>query len=362
MPVPLMPVAWLLAVAWLLGSGSARAQSMDFALERLVVDASCRTADGAAVVDATGGVTRCEADDGAFKQLVNQFGMAIAPSGLYPARTVGYGGFEIALEGVYTGINSGADYMQRGTRGPVDAATGIAATRNENVPSILQLYSLRIRKGFGYGVETGLSFGYLTSTSIISGGLDLRWALLEGFRRGVAGYLPDVALTGSARTITGTSQLQLTVAAAGGVVSKPITIAQTGVLTPWLGYQYMWIFGDSGIIDLTPATDALELCGYRGPNQPGFSDGSGPEDGGPLCAPGASAEDANNSQVFEAARLERQRLLLGLSYKYEYLVVGAQAMVEPVSVSQSQDSPEDSVLFEQESTQFAFALQLGAEF
>jgi hypothetical protein len=244
----------------------------------------------------------------------------------------------------------------------VDADTGIGATENTSAPSVLQLYSLRIRKGFGYGFETGLSFGYLTQTSIISGGLDVRWALLEGFRRGAMAYVPEIALMGSARTITGSSQVQLTVAGVGGVLSKPITIAQTGVLTPFAGYQYLWLFGDSHAIDFTPATDALADCGYQGPNQPGFSDGSTPQDGGPLCGPGGTLDDINNSQVFDPARLVRQRLLLGLNYRYEYLVVGAQAMIEAVPPAKSQTSPENSQVLSGESSQFGFAVQVGAQF
>ncbi len=335
---------------------------MDFALERLVEDPSCRTSAGAAEFDADGNLVRCQSDDAAFKRLVNQYGMAIAPSLAYPADTVGYGGFEIALEGVYTSINSDADYFRRGTRGPIDPVTGAAASENNSVPSLLQLYSLRVRKGFGYGLETGLAFGYLTSTSLIAGGLDVRWAVWEGFRSGIPGFLPDLAAMGSVRTITGTPQLQLTVASVGGVISKPITIAQTGVLTPWAGYQYMWIFGDSGVVDFTPATDALDACGYQGPNQPGFSEGEDEHDGSPLCSSGGTAEDLNNNQVFDKARLERQRLLVGLKYHYEYLTVGGQAMVEIISPAESQSSEADAEILEGEPAQFGLALQIGARF
>lgn len=333
---------------------------MDVALERLVTDSGCRTEGGAAVVDGSGGITRCFPDDAAFKRLVNQYGMAIAPTAMYPARTTGFGGFEIALEGAYSSFNAGADYLRLGTRGSVDPATGDAARENTAVPSIMQLYSLRIRKGFGFGLETGLSFGYLTQTSIISGGLDLRLALLEGFRKGIPGALPDVAIGGGVRTITGSSAMQLTTAAASGVLSKPISIAQSGVLTPWAGYQYLWLFGDSGIIDLTPATDALAACGFVGPNQPGFSNGPG-QDGTPICSSGES-EDFNNNVVFESARLERQRLFLGVNYRYEMLTVGGQVMFELVDPAQSQDNAADATILEGEPKSVAFALQVGAFF
>ena len=64
-----------------------------------------------------------------------------------------------------------------------------------------------------------------------------------------------------ARTITGTSQVQLTVASASAMFSKPITLMESAVLTPWVGYQHLFIFGDSGVIDFTPAESALQACG-----------------------------------------------------------------------------------------------------
>lgn len=333
---------------------------MDFALERLVTNPSCRTAGGAAVDDGSGGVLRCSPDNDAFKRLANQYGMAIAPTAMYPARTTGFGGFEITLEGAYSSFNAGADYLRLGTRGSVDGATGAVARENTAVPSIMQLYSLRVRKGFGFGLETGISFGYLTSTSIISGGVDVRWSLLEGFRKGPLGALPDIAVAGGVRTITGTTAMQLTTVAPSAVMSKPITIAQSGVLTPWAGYQYLWLFGDSGVIDLTPATDALADCGFAGPNQPGFSNGPG-QDGTPICSNGAS-QDFNNNVVFAPARLERQRLFIGVNYRYEMLTFGGQLMLELVDPAQSQDSAEDSAVLEDEPKSVAFAFQIGAFF
>lgn len=334
---------------------------MDFALERLVTDPTCNV--GGQARPTAGGVAQCEPDSGAFKQLVNQFGAAIAPTMLYPADTVGAAGFEVLVEGAYTTIDSGSDYMRRGTRGET-ASTGQAATENTDVPDVLQLYSLRIRKGFGFGLETGVQFGYLVNTSILAGGLDLRISLLEGFQRGGLGYLPDIAIGGGVRTTTGTAQMLMTVGSASAVISKPITIAKSGVLTPLLSYQYLWMWGDAGLIDFTPATSALEECGYQGPNQPGFPESSeDPErDGVPICT--GDETDLENTATFEPARLERQRMALGATYRYEILTVGAQFSFDLVHAANSQagDEGEDGALFEGTPNQYGFALQVGAVF
>jgi hypothetical protein len=354
-------IAFGLVATTSLLSVPASAESMDFALERLVTNGSeCRTSDGFS----TGSVA-CIPDDDAFVKLINQFGMAIAPSGMYPARTTGFGGFEITLEGNYTTVNGEADYMAKGTRGIEDPTTGLAAAENESPSSLLQVYSLRVRKGFGFGIETGLQFGLVPNTSLISGGLDLRLAILEGFRDSVAGYLPDFAVMGSVRTVSGSSQVQLTVAGASGVFSKPITLMESAVLTPWVGYQHLFIFGDSGVIDFTPAESALQACGFAGPSQPGTPGAPRPDpdvyDGGPICdSANGTVSDFNNNRVFSPVRLQRQRLLFGMNYRYEVLTIGGQLMLDVFDQTKINKDHAETLADEPSNT--AFSLQVGAQF
>jgi hypothetical protein len=328
---------------------------MDFALERLVQNEGCRTADGQIVP----GAPTCQADEDAFKRLVNQYGMALAPTAMYPAHTTGYGGFEIALEGAYTTIDPSQSYWQKGTRGPSDPTTGQAATSNASPPSVLQLYSLRIRKGFGMGLELGSQFGFMPNSSIITGGVDGRWALLEGFT-----YLPDLAFAGAVRTMTGSSQVQITVPSIDVVLSKRITIAGSGRLTPWIGFQYLFLLGNSGAIDFTPATDAQQYCNYVGNNQPGGPAqpaGSAGRDGLPVCN-GGSLDDFANTHVFQPVRLQRRRMFLGASYQYEIFMVGAQVSFDLGSPSDAQASAADAKALAGQPGQLGFAFQLGAAF
>lgn len=331
---------------------------MDFALERLAENSdTCRTEEGY-----SSGIEICRPDNAAFINLVHQFGMAIAPSAMYDARTTGYGGFEIVLEGTYTSVNGDADYMKKGTRGVVDSTSGSAAEENENPSSLLQMYSLRARKSFGFGFETGLQFGFMPGTSLVAGGADVRLSILEGFRRSIPGYLPDLAVMGSARTITGTAQVQLTVAAASGVISKPITIAESAIVTPWVGYQHLFIFGDSGVIDFTPAENALQACGYSGPTQPGTEDREGADDGSPTCANEGIVEDFNNNKVFTPVRLMRQRMIFGAKYRYEILTIGGQVMVDVFDSKEKLNDEAEAEAFKDEPNNLAFSIQVGALF
>ncbi len=360
---------------------------MDPAIERLVLDPNCRTDQGEYVDrDPTGTMTDeewltqlqngpggrrwCAPDNVAFKKLINQYGFALAPTAMHSARTTGYGGFHLSIEGAYTKISDGADYWERGTQGTRDPNTNQASVRNTSPQPLLQLYSLKFRKGFGFGLELMGTVGFMPKTSILSGGADVRMSLLEGFRTGVGGILPDLAVGGGVRTITGTSQFQLTTVGIDGQLSKPLPIADSSIITPWIGYQYLFIFGDSGLVDLTPGTDAIGYCNYTGQNVPGNADpdkytpapNSVPTyDGQPVCD-GGSPLDFNNNVVFKQVRLRRQRMLAGLNYRYEMVMVGAEFIMDIVPPADAQVTTKDKNDLKGEDKQWTLAFELGAMF
>jgi hypothetical protein len=371
-----LALALALGVSAFGGARAVHAEPLDPALERLVTaeTADCRSDAGAytPIGGVVGGRTApCLADDVAFKKLINQFGFALAPSAMHSARTTGYGGFHLSIEAVYSTINPGKDYWKRGTQGPRDPNTNQPSIRNDSPPGLLQDYSLKFRKGFGFGLEVTGVVGLMPQTSIISGGADVRLSLLEGFRTGIGGVLPDVAVGGGVRTITGTSQFQLTVMGLDGQLSKPLPIAGSSVITPWVGYQYLFIWGDSGLIDLTPATDAIQACNYSGQAVPGNPDdsktttgdasGAHVYDGSPVCK-GGQPFDFNNNTVFEPVRLRRHRLIAGVNYRYEMVMVGGQFMMDLVPPADAQPDAQDKLDLADEDQQFAFVLELGAMF
>src|SRR5262249_22462629 len=151
----------------------------------------------------------------------------------------GYGGFQFTLEASFTSIDSSADYWQRGTQGPKDPNTGRNADRNTDPDSWLVFYNAHVRKRLPFGFELGANIGYLSHTSIVSGGADLRFSLLEGFRSGFLGVMPDLSLGAGVRTTTGTSAFMMTVASAEAMLSKPVPVADSSILTPYVGYQFL---------------------------------------------------------------------------------------------------------------------------
>jgi hypothetical protein len=307
---------------------------MDPALSRLVVAPSCAAAES---------VTPCVPDRSAYRQLVNQWGFALAPSSPHEARTSGLSGFQVSLVGAFTAIDQQADYWRRGTRGDVAAAVAAgvdaSAAENQAPDGWLQLYSFELRKGFGFGVEAAGSLGIMPNTSLVAWGAELRVALLEGMRHGAWRYLPDTSLGLALRRATGLAELDLGAAALDARVSEPF--AGSGfIVTPWLGYQLLRIDAESSFLDLTPGRDALAECGYVGANLPGVPaapDGSaGGFDGTPQCSAGSSADFANAGS-FGEAEIFRHRVLVGLSYRKELLRLGAELITDllPPDAAQS---------------------------
>lgn len=369
----------------LLGSREGAAEPMDPALERLVLPPG-KTAEGTQLrpckdelgrydenADVPGAFQggrfpACEPDNRAFARLVNQYAFALAPTAMHSARTTGFGGFHLSIEANYTTI-SDADYWHKGTQGTREPLSNKASIENTNPASLLQLYSLKFRKGFGFGLELTGSVGFMPQTSIVSGGADARISLLEGFRKGVGGILPDIAAGAGVRTITGTPQVQITVMGLDGQISKPLAIADSSVLTPWVGYQYLFIYGDSGLVDLTPGTDALGYCNYAGssvpPNAKETTNANGDPasvyDGSPVCA-GGQPYDFNNNVVFDAVRLRRHRLLAGLNYRYEMVMIGGQFIMDLVPPADAQIFDEEKAHLEGEDRQYSFVFELGAMF
>ncbi|MEZ4298342.1 MAG: hypothetical protein R3B70_25540 [Polyangiaceae bacterium] len=337
----------LAASAVALTSSAARADTMDPVLNRFVlVDANnpdCRTSGpgGGAYYNPTSGYRRCTPDNVPWANLVAQFGAALAPSAMHPARTTGYGGFELALEGDFTVIDRDQDYWKRGTQGPQDPTQKTFSTLGDP-DAVLQVYMLRIAKGLPFGFELVGNVGYVARTSIVVGGADVRWSLFEGFRTGIPAIFPELTVGGSVRTITGAEQMQLTVVGADGTLSKPFGIGGSVVFTPYIGYQYLRIFGDSGLIDLTPNTDALAYCNFQGPNTPASPDpgkvdqnGNPYYDGQPVCGNGttpANSADFNNNVVFTPVRLNRHRLGGGFNFRFQMVQFGFHFISDVVDV------------------------------
>ena len=316
---------------------------MDLAPERLFLEpknlpsgTSCQTIaqNPQAFIDAHPGLSpnafACLPNNVAWANVMSELGYALAPSAFHSARTTGFGGFALSFEASFAHINAnavdgtGTQYWHAGTQGPVDPSTHQFSVVNKNPDSFLQIYALDVRKGLPFGLEIAGVVGFLANTSLWVGGADLDWALLEGYRTGVLGYLPDVAIGAGVRTLVGSSKFFLTTVGMDAQISKPFALADSAVVTPYVGGQRLIIFADSAVADLTPDVDPLRQCGYQGRD---------PQSGVPVCSnklitgPNATINDNgdfNNNVTFQRARVHRWRAIAGLIYRYEILSLGGQ--------------------------------------
>ena len=326
----------------LVAGGSAAAAPMDPAPERLVLQPpnlpmgqSCQSI--AANPEAglpIPNVYSCRPDNIAWRNMMSELGFAVAPTAFHPARTTGIGGFSLTFEAAFTHINADQfstasdgtrrQYWHDGTQGAIDPSKNQFSVKNDSPDGILQLYSIKARKGLPLGFEVTGSLGTLANTTLWVGGADIRWALLEGFRTGFLGYLPDVSIGSGVRTVSGSSSFFLTTVGIDAEISKPIALADSAVLTPYVGYQRLIIFADSTIVSATPNVDPLAQCGYQG---------NDPQTGAPICknklSNGADNNGAfNNNITFEKARIHRNRGLVGLNYRYEVLYLAGQFIMD----------------------------------
>jgi len=359
--------ALALCLAW-----SAGARPMDPALSRLVREASC------------GADTPCLPDRAAYHKLVSQWGAALGPASVYEAHTAGLAGFGVSLSGALTGIDESADYWRRGTQGGKDQQVDGAVPINADPDAWLQLYSFEVRKGLGLGIEAAGNIGIMPHTSLVAIGGDLRIALLEGMRHGAFRYLPDTSVGVGLRQATGLQELSLRTLALEARLSRPVVVPSGFIITPWLGYQWLRIDGDSTLVDLTPSSDPLAACGFVGTNVPGMPGAPGSEppaapttgapasvfDGALRCQ-GSGGLDYASSVSFGEAEIMRHRVLLGLSYRQEMLKVGAELITDLIrpdaaqpddAVSEALRCDADGEACEPSPRQWTLVMQVGAAF
>ncbi len=330
----------------------------------------------------------CLANNAGWANMMKELGEAIAPSAFHPARTTGFGGFSLSLEASYAHINAdgtdanGVQYWHQGTQGSTQP-NGAFGTSNTNPDSIMQVYSLKARKGLPFGFEITGALGLVTNTTLWVGGADLHWAVLEGYRTGVLGYLPDIAIGGGVRTMSGQQSFFLTTVGIDAQISKPIPLADSAVLTPYVGAQRLIIYANSALVNLTPSVDAMAQCGYEGTNTPGNPNApgnphtktnptaNGTWDGSPVCgnklANGAPDNaDFNNQTVFQKQQFYEWRGIVGLAYRYELLWVGGQFamdMEDPTAENGSlQGGVNGSTFGLNNARQWTFSLEAGVFF
>lgn len=178
----------------------------------------------------------------AWRAFSTELGFALAPRLASPAETLGHAGFHVGAMWSGTLVSDDEPYWTITERG-----------RSGNPARALQTLQLEIRKGLPLSFEIGLNFSWLADSEIFSPGIEVRWAIHEGYR-----YLPDFAIRGSANHMVGVRDMLLTTVGLDLVVSKSFSVLGTASLTPYLSWAFLLIAADSRVIDPTPEIDSDE--------------------------------------------------------------------------------------------------------
>jgi hypothetical protein len=109
------------------------------------------------------------------------------------------------------------------------------------------LPSLHVRKGLPWSFELGARAAWFEKSRMGTGTVELKWALNEGFT-----YLPDIGVRAHVTKLLNSRDFDVT---AGGIdlgLGKQFAIAGMVTLTPYVGWNLVFVGASTGNIDFNP--------------------------------------------------------------------------------------------------------------
>ena len=137
-------------------------------------------------------------------------------------------------------------------------------------------------------------------------------------------------------------------------MSKPIPVAESFTFTPYIGFQRLWVFGDSSIIDSTPNTDPISQCGYTGIDK--VTGATRPARTSSRTARPIERRLQQQLRLPAKVRTQRNRGIVGVTFRYEMLYLAGQFLIDLTS-------PQDeNQAFLQPDRQWTMSYELGVYF
>jgi len=177
-------------------------------------------------------------DNSQFRSLSSELGVLMAPKPVDTADSLGLSGFAVSADVSLNTISNNAAYWQDTTRG----------TPGKMAPT-LQVMG---RKGLWPGIEVGAGATHLFNSRMWTINGYGKFALHEGFHHLP---IPSIALRAMFSRLVGAEDMNMTTASADVSISHVFGLGKTVNLTPYAGYQALFIIARSGVLDVTPTTD-----------------------------------------------------------------------------------------------------------
>jgi len=210
---------WLALVAL---AATARADTNDFKIYQL----------GNPQVGGTGYTPRADSN---FRAFVRQFGAAITSVNLSPPDTLGHSGFAINAELSVVDFQGATLPTEGQFKGP------------------MLIPSLHVRKGLPYSFEIGARAAWIEKSRMGAGTFELKWAINEGFA-----YLPDIAIGGKITKLINARDFDVTCGGLDISVGKQFAIAGMITLTPYVGWNLLFVGATTSSIDFRPSRTLAE--------------------------------------------------------------------------------------------------------
>jgi hypothetical protein len=90
-----------------------------------------------------------------------------------------------------------------------------------------------------------------------------------------------------------------------------------GRISPFVALQWVWVYADSELVDLTPDIDAWDEC------RPATGTSGSCTRPDPLPDGRVAGQDYNNNAVFDQVRETRSRMVIGVQGEYQALTLSA---------------------------------------
>jgi hypothetical protein len=170
-----------------------------------------------------------------FESLSRTYGIALAPTILAPANTIGINAFEVDFSYSMTMLTDNPDQWK-------DAIVG------QRAPDQLMTTHFGVRKGLPFSFELDGQLGYMIDSELWTMGGGLKWSYHEA----VAAFPIDFTIHGGGNRLVGSDQLDLSTFQLDLAIGTQFGVGNLFNMAPYVSYSPLWVFWGSSTLDATP--------------------------------------------------------------------------------------------------------------
>ncbi|MBX5483398.1 MAG: hypothetical protein IRZ16_16375 [Myxococcaceae bacterium] len=220
-------LAWCALAAGVLSASSALADPYDFRVYKLQNPSTNARANAQ------------------FRAFTREFAAALTSVNLSPPETLGHAAFAINAE--LSVVQFDQDVVQFPTERFVAPDPADPSSGRTGFDGALLIPSLHVRKGLPWSFELGLRAAWIEKSRMAAGTGEVKWAINEGFT-----YLPDLGVRGYVTRLFNTKDFDLTAAGLDIGLGKQFAIGGMVTLTPYVGWNLVWVAASSNSVDFNP--------------------------------------------------------------------------------------------------------------